>query len=62
MLIETEILIKVSTLQYEKNCSAQAIHNACNRGDLDCVNIQGTIFIIKNEKISTYQPIKKGGK
>lgn len=60
MLIETENLIKISTLQYEKNCSSQAIHNAINRGDLDCAEIDGTYFIIKNEKSKNYQPIKKG--
>lgn len=59
MIIETEKLIKISTLQYEKNCSAVAINNACIRGDLDCTEIDGTYFIIRNEKSSNYQPIKK---
>ena len=61
MIIETENLMKISTLQYEKNCSAQAIHNACIRGDLDYAEIQGTMYIIKNEKSKQYQPINKGG-
>ena len=55
-------VIAVAEATKEKGCTAQAIYNALDRGDLTELRMGGIRLILKDEAYAAYQVKQTGGR
>lgn len=60
-MLDPNVII-ASEAAREKGCTAQAIYNAIDRGDLNAVRMGRHRMVVKDEKYAVYTVKKTGGR